>query len=439
MTNFYVIRSSGSDSNGGTSEGDAFENMVAGISAAYEAGTGGHAVWVKGNGNTYYMPSGISAAFSQGLYPSTVVGYGSTAGDDCVGGTYPQIDYQIFIAATGWSIRNFNINYDVLASASLHGTNPNWGGAFGTQQRDCRNINLHCSNNSGSGQYGTIFSLGVLTGVSNIRITCSPGFIIAAPGQGVIGFSNTAVKANYDGIYADLSNALFPNNNPAYFYHFDNNNHTGMVAFRNGTCIAPDPSSYPMIGVSHKYSVANSACKINGFVFVNCEKGIQIYTDDATQADLVSSWPNNGYLIEDCIFINCTTGIEFETGFDWPYSVRNCAFYNSTTANISGNCLDQTGIEIATQNPWDSTNNRLNEYGMTLLNRQTHKGSNTADFGTPDPDRPFYQILGKGASSFATTDEGSLSLGTGGVGDQITVSGRTFQKVEENPTVWRRV
>jgi len=40
---------------------------------------------------------------------------------------------------------------------------------------------------------------------------------------------------------------------------------------------------------------------------------------------------------------------------------------------------------------------------------------------------------------FATSDEGFLSLGTGDVGDTVTVSGRSFQKVDDDPIVWRRV
>ena len=441
MTDFYVIRSSGSDSNGGTSEGDAFESIVTGISAAYEAGTGGNNVYVKGNGNTYFIPFGISSAFNQGSFASTVIGYGETAGDDCVGGTYPIVESAFYVNATGWSTRNFNINYDALESQSRYGTNPNWGGVFSTGARDCANLNVHISNSHSSGQYGSITSLNTGSGLKNYRLTASPGFIVKNPGQGVIGYGNGGVKAYYNGVYADLSNCTFPDHNPAYFYNFNSNAHTGLAKFHAITCIAPDPSSYPMIGVSYKYDDNNSGMRITGAIFVNCDIGIQIYSNSAqhtTQADLMSSWPTNNFIIEDCIFINCGTGIEFESGFDWPINLRNCAFYNSTTANISGSCIGLEGIEIATEDPWDSTNNQLNDYGMTLLNRQTHKGGSTSDFYTPNSDRPFYQIMGKGASSFATTDEGNLSLGTGGVGDEVTVSGRTFQKVGENPTVWRR-
>ena len=438
MANYYVIRDTGSDSNGGTSEADAFENLVTGISAAFEAGTGGHVVWVKGNGLTYHIPNGVSTDFSLGLYASTVVGYGVTSGDDCVGGTYPQINYQLVNLATGWSFRNFNIYYDAVVSASEFGTNPNWGSAFTSSQRDCKNINIHLANSHSSGQYGGVFGSYVNNGHRNIRITASPGFDIRNPGQGALGYGNGGVKGHNESVYADLSNCIFPSHNPAYFWNFNSNAHTGLIMFTGHTCIAPDPASYPMIGVAFKYDHNCSNCKIKNCIFVNCDKGIQIYSDYTTQADLVSSWPNTGWLIEDCIFINCNTGIEFETGFDWPYSVRNCAFYNCTTANISGNCLDVSGVEIATQDPWDSVNNRLNEYGMTLLNRQTHKGSGTADFATPDPDRPFHQILGKGTATFQTTDSGSLTLGGHSVGDKVTVSGRTYQLVNASPLTWRR-
>lgn len=47
--------------------------------------------------------------------------------------------------------------------------------------------------------------------------------------------------------------------------------------------------------------------------------------------------------------------------------------------------------------------------------------------------------LGLAPSVFSVSDEGFLSLGTGGIGDTVTVSGRSFQKVDDDPIVWRRV
>jgi len=40
---------------------------------------------------------------------------------------------------------------------------------------------------------------------------------------------------------------------------------------------------------------------------------------------------------------------------------------------------------------------------------------------------------------FSVTDSGSLSLGTGDVGDIVNVSGNSFQLVQENPRVWKNV
>lgn len=44
-----------------------------------------------------------------------------------------------------------------------------------------------------------------------------------------------------------------------------------------------------------------------------------------------------------------------------------------------------------------------------------------------------------GSAAFSVTDSGSLSLGTGSAGDTVTLSGRSFQKISDNPIVWRRV
>ena len=40
---------------------------------------------------------------------------------------------------------------------------------------------------------------------------------------------------------------------------------------------------------------------------------------------------------------------------------------------------------------------------------------------------------------FSVTNSGSLSLGTGDVGDVVDVSGNSFQLIQENPRVWRNV
>ena len=437
MTDFYVIRSSGSDSNGGTSEGDAFENIVTGVSAAYEAGTGGHVVWVKGNGNTYEGTPSIGTSYNLGKYGGQIVGYGDVTGDECMGGTYPEMRYQFHISATGWSARNFNIYYDPIASQSEFSTNPNWGGVFSCPNH-CSNFNIHCTNSHSGGQYGGVFSAGQSVMHSNFRITFSPGFKLINPGFGLFGADSTPSRGGYDGIYADASGCLFPNHNPAYFFNFNNNDHGGVHQFAYNTLIAPDPSAYPMVGMNYRFSAYCHGVKIRNCIFVNCSTGIYLYTNIADQAALISASRNEVMLIEDCIFINCEKGIDADPSFQFPTTIRNCAFYNSTTSNISSNLINVDGTKICTQDPWDSTNGMLNEYGMTLLGNQTHKGTGTADFATPDPDRPFYQIVGKAASSFSTTDSGSLSLGGSGVGDKITVSGRTYQLISADPIVWRR-
>jgi hypothetical protein len=43
------------------------------------------------------------------------------------------------------------------------------------------------------------------------------------------------------------------------------------------------------------------------------------------------------------------------------------------------------------------------------------------------------------ASPVFVGDTGDLSLGSGNVGDVVEVSGRSFQKIDDDPIVWRRV
>ena len=441
MTDYYVDRANGSNSNDGLSSGTPFEDIIHGVSMAYEAGTAGHVVWVKGNGLTYDSVD-VDTSFNLGSYASSIVGYGITPGDDCYGGTYPQINYNMTLIATGWSCRNFNIFYDANRNSSEMGRNPNWGTVFQGKKKDCQNINIHCDESHSSYQYGGIYSSEYASGHSNVRITASPGFEVANPGAGIVGQGNAGAKAHFNGIYCDARNMVFPNHDPAYFFNFNNNDHSSSHFMMNCVCIAPDPSGTdPMIGVSWRDSNHAGGLKLRNFVFVNCQIGIQIYTNQTAQADMINTWPSSNHVIEDCIFINCQKGIEFQSGFQFPFTVRNCAFYNSTTANIDGTALDVHSLHQCTQDPWDSTNQKLNEYGMSLLNRQTFKGSGTADFATPDPDRPYFQFAGDPpGGGFTTTDTGSFdSLSGHTPGDQVVVSGRKFQLIQNDPIVWRRV
>ena len=49
------------------------------------------------------------------------------------------------------------------------------------------------------------------------------------------------------------------------------------------------------------------------------------------------------------------------------------------------------------------------------------------------------QTVGIGLAPFSRTTSGSLTFATGDVGDTVTVSGRSFQKISDNPIAWRRV
>ena len=90
----------------------------------------------------------------------------------------------------------------------------------------------------------------------------------------------------------------------------------------------------------------------------------------------------------------------------------------------------------------------------TYLTTDPFVDSANKDFTLKNPDDFGYakNFLQSGASGdtitrnalvniapFTTTNSGSLSLGTGSVGDVVDVSGNSFQLVQENPRVWKNV
>ena len=89
----------------------------------------------------------------------------------------------------------------------------------------------------------------------------------------------------------------------------------------------------------------------------------------------------------------------------------------------------------ATQNPIDLENYVLNSYGESLLHGMYQDGFDTVK--SSHVRKGVYDTPIK--TKFRLTPSGNLSLGTADVGDTVTVSGRSFQKISDNPIVWRRV
>ncbi len=431
MANYHVIRSTGSDSNDGLSEANAFETIAHGITVAFHAGTGGNVVWVKGGGETYSDPGNLTSTYNMPTgFNCSVSGYGATINDDCVGTTYPTVHGSMYIIARGWGKENLSFLFDGTS-------NPNVVPAgVGQNAGHARNINIHLVGAHANGHRGGCFRSETGTVVHNIRVTTTDGFSFDYSDR-ALGNGNGAAKSENNGIFCDLSGVISTGLTDNYFYNLNSNNYTGP-SFNNITCVAPDPSVTPYVGIAHKYSDSNAQMFIRGCVFVNCDIGIKLYTTDhVNSSELMSSWPANAFLIENCMFINCNKGIELQSGMDWPLPIRNCVFYNNTVGNISGSALNVTGSKIATQNPWDSTKGVLTEYGASLL-PEVFGGMTLGSFNEVNELRPTYQSLAEATAAFSVTDSGNLPLGGSGVGDKITVSGRTYQLVSVDPTVWRR-
>ena len=190
-------------------------------------------------------------------------------------------------------------------------------------------------------------------------------------------------------------------------------------------------------------SYANSFTA-TGNIIHNANDGINIGYDNPSQANRARIF------VYGNIMSNCVNGVKVADKFNYPIDTVTTALTNTYYEffdNFYHNCTT-------------STTNFNREANITVLASDPFVSSATKDFTITSTKASlfgyasqFYQEDG-GASGdtitknalihiqpniFSTSDSGSLSLGTGSVGDTVTVSGRSFQKVQVDPIVWRRV
>ena len=220
-----------------------------------------------------------------------------------------------------------------------------------------------------------------------------------------------------------------------------------------------DPSSFQHItgtnslngqGVAHEdcvfynngYDTSNIVCflhahteqtydRISNCIFFN-NTGTALFLENAQSSDASYVTSVYGRKIFNNVFVNNNKAIEFEDEPGLRFSgFYNNLFYNNTSEDVPSYIQGMTGA------------------GNNIVEDPQFTNGYSGDFSVPS-DSPLYTktLLNHGMpiggyfvqkKEFSVTDEGSLSLGTGGVGDTVIVSGRSFQKVDDDPIVWRRV
>ena len=186
-------------------------------------------------------------------------------------------------------------------------------------------------------------------------------------------------------------------------------------------------------------NLGNSSSAINNTI-VGANVGIR--ADEGLAAGSGNQVLTYGNIMTECVY-GYQNGQVVSTTENSISSVQN-AFYNNTSGNYS-NISDLAKLEDIqlTSSPFiDTDDYQINDTagGGALIKgllglpsvpngitATTRTSFNTQGSVVPSP---FYSPI---------IDSGSLSLGTGDVGDIVDVSGNSFQLVQENPRVWKNV
>jgi hypothetical protein len=378
MTEYYVNNIIGSDSNGGTSEAQAWAGITCWLDQT-KGFTGGDSLWIKGTTMMYDIGRGnwgtgtdtkYSFSTTTTYFPRIYVqGYSSVTGDNCVGGLKPTLTRNV-----GDGVGNQYGNWDLMQGgyatfanlhfwANLSGTSWQYAVAMrGYRSNIYRNISIHVGvTYSGTMCCPLVGSDSTNTGywlpIDAIHITSVPGLAFNSGANMAFGQGRMSVR----GAIVDASNitqndlALDGDSN----FDYDAFVRDGNLYIGN---LGTDQIGISLVCTANPYGIRIEKC-----VFVGLGTGIEFTT---ALGDLGQYWDRYNLVVKDCIFINCGIGIDFDntTLADWKRHIEvvDCKFYNCTTNMINGTAGPFNNKAI-TENPWDSVNKKLNKYGKSLL------------------------------------------------------------------------
>lgn len=421
MTDYYVNNITGSDSNGGTSESDAWASLE--WSFGTTAGiTSGDTLWVKGTTAAY---TSFNKTFEDIKPRVRVLGYSGVTGDDCSSGILPEVD------------GNWNLVKAELGNFRINTSRSSWFSSalsISSDDFDSYYENLHytitdtANSSIGAAYCGTDSRQQTIRAINFTVLDTTPSAQINSSGRGIFFEGSGGCRTSTQGCILDARNVVGGNSGLIYSTGtgFSTLSHEGSIFLGN-----PGESQ---MGLNYIVDSNTYALRIRKCIFYNLDVGINLTTSLTDNTSLFMN-NNRDWIIEECVFVNCGTGIYLDPNIaKWDsLTIKNCIFYNMTSYEINGdaNILKNTS---ATQNPYDSDNYCLSDYGNSLID-YPYRTWNGSSFVINER----RQLMDAPVRKFATSDSGFLSLGTGGVGDTINVSGRSFQLVQDNPRAWRRV
>jgi len=395
--------SAATGANDGTSEADAYTDLQTALNSL---SAGDHLYCKRAASREGVKTTNLTLSTSAtNTDPPTIIeGYETTPGD---GGMYQTASPVVF---TGEHIilAYFDVDKDndTTEAISLVGDG---------------SVAYRCKATSTYG-YGNCFQLN-----DSVAIECSSYAVCGGVGDGCFEGS----RYQLINCYAEITDG---NDGTAVSFNsgFRQHNMIGCLFVNSGTGTNND-------GV-RVFGSSNS----NGVTILNCtfyNFGGNAIVDTEGIANITTQ-PNIYY---GNLFYNCGNGIVNAQGVN-VNTLAMCAASNafgSITSNQVSNISVNFDPITLTASPFeDTTDFQINDTsggGASIRGLRgvpdvkDFESDVRVEFGTHGGVIPNPNLV------FATSDEGFLSLGTGDVGDTVTVSGRSFQKVDDDPIVWRRV
>jgi hypothetical protein len=382
MTYYYVNNIIGSDSNGGTSEAQAWAGITCWLDQT-KGFTGGDTLWIKGTTMMYDIGRGnwgtgtgtkysfsTTTNYSPRIY---VQGYSGVTGDNCVGGLKPTLTRNVGDGVStqfgNWDLMQngyatfANLHFHLNLSGTPH---QNGIGMRGSLANIYRNISIHVASTYSTGQNSSIIThdstnTGYFRPIDGVQITYASDVSMNVPGDDNL-YSEQARQASR-GAFIDASNVV---SNDEVIQGFQSTDYSAVIQEGH---VFIGKAGTDQIGMLYDIDASPYGVQIEKCVFVNLGTGIKFTTPQTDMS--ATNWSGKiNMVVKDCIFINCGIGIDFDNTnlSDWKQLIEvvDCKFYNSTTNMINGTAGPFTNIMALTKNPWDDTNKRLNAYGKTL-------------------------------------------------------------------------
>lgn len=387
----YVDNVSGATGNGGTGPSDAhfyISQAIAGISnGGYDAANDLSIVYVKSTGVTY-SEEGIDIASVAG-YEIKVIGTNSSFVED---GSRPMVsnasDY-FMRGAFGGRLYFSNVNFNTTYTNGITDMTTTSYLSFAHCDLEGNDLAQYASNTSNN------------SNVHGTHVNCSFRNFTASVHQG------TSNRQTPHFVYCYLKNA---------------------DPWRAGGGVGDHWIVNCVLEDSHlQDSHYDEKHIVNTLFYGSNGSNPQLYIGDRTSSGNYHVVVNNAFVDAPGYAVSTLSTRDAET-----YLFYNNFFHGAVSGNFNmANNFDPANYYgITTESGDPSFVDEIAGGSGGFVPLSTSSMSNIGVWNTD---------VGPLKAIFTTSDVGEFSLGTGGVGDTVTVSGRSYQKIDDSPIVWRTV